>query len=417
MTDPDRMLSDLARLRSHSEPVVSLYLDVRWRDEQQRDRVRGFVKERVRRALGHYLPESPGRDGLARTLGKVEALAAGLASQEYEVGRAGLALFACESLGLWRPLFFGRPFQSELCTDAIPHLKQLARLAGGLSPAVVVVPRKEGAEIFFVRLGELDVEVELRRFVPRRDVDELDPGAAMHGRQHGREAKDDRRAEGFIQKNRRAAAAEVTALSDRRPGSQLVLVGTSEALAAFERELPERVRGRVVARMPRPRAWESGDGRKRDGVKAVAGAVLAREAEEEKREVDRVVGEALRGGLGVLGPDDVVLALNQGRIQTLVLEDDFQRTGWSCDNCGALGQNAESAERCPFCEGDLHVVHDLGEALVARALEEGGRVDVVAHTNKLHSYRGVGAFLRQAAATGLRGGSPAWPASPGANGG
>ncbi|HEY6003325.1 MAG TPA: hypothetical protein VIV57_10665 [Anaeromyxobacter sp.] len=58
---------------------------------------------------------------------------------------------------------------------------------------------------------------------------------------------------------------------------------------------------------------------------------------------------------------------------------------------------------------------DRGEALVARALAEGGRVEVVAHTNKLHSYRGVGAFLRQTAATGLRGASPPWPAAPGAN--
>jgi release factor family 10 len=388
MNELDRILSDLARLRSQSEPIVSLYLDVRWRDEQQRERVRGFVREKARRTLGHYLPGSPGRDGLARTLARIEAYVTGLAGQAYEVGDSGVALFACESLGLWRPLTFGRSFESALSTDAIPHLSRLARLADGLSPALVVVPRQEGAEIFFVRLGEIDVEVEL---------------------------KVERREESWIQRNRRAAAGEVTALSDRRPGSRLVLVGTSEAVAAFERELPDRVRARIAARVPRPREWDSGEGIERHGVKAVAEAVLAREAEEERRAVDEVVGEALRGGLGVLGPDDVVLALNEGRVHVLVIEDDFERTGWRCDNCGALGQNAESAEACPFCRGDLHVVHDLGEALVARALAEGGRVEVVAHTSKLHGYRGVGAFLRQIAATGLRGARPPWPAAPGAN--
>ncbi len=53
--------------------------------------------------------------------------------------------------------------------------------------------------------------------------------------------------------------------------------------------------------------------------------------------------------------------------------------------------------------------------LVARTLAEGGDVEVVAHTNKLHSYRGVGAFLRQTTATGLRGAPPPGAMAPGAN--
>jgi hypothetical protein len=60
-------------------------------------------------------------------------------------------------------------------------------------------------------------------------------------------------------------------------------------------------------------------------------------------------------------------------------------------------------------------VHDLGEALVARTLAGGGRIDIVPRSNKLRSYRGVGAFLRQTGATGLRGGSQPWPTAPGAS--
>jgi hypothetical protein len=53
--------------------------------------------------------------------------------------------------------------------------------------------------------------------------------------------------------------------------------------------------------------------------------------------------------------------------------------------------------------------------MVARTLAEGGAVEVVAHANKLHSYRSVGAFLRQSSASGLRGGSRERPAAPGAS--
>ena len=108
------MVPELARLRSGSEPIVTLCLDVRWRDEQQREKVRLFVQERSRAILAHYADGAPGRDGLARTLEKVQGFVAGLTSQAYEADRNGLALFASESLGLWRPLFFGRELDSEL---------------------------------------------------------------------------------------------------------------------------------------------------------------------------------------------------------------------------------------------------------------------------------------------------------------
>jgi hypothetical protein len=415
MNELDGTLTALARLKSGSEPIVSLYLDVRWIDEQQRERVRLFVQERVRQLLVQYPPGTPGRDGLARTLVRFQDHVAALTGRVYEEGRSGHALFACESLGLWTPLFFARPFENALETDAVPHLVQLARLADDVAPAIVVVPSQEGGDVYEVRLGELDAEASLRGFVPRRDEGLHPPSPTKPGQHFEREEKNARHVESFVGKNRRAAAAQVAVLFDQRPGSKIVLVGTAETVAAFERELPERVRQEIVARVPRPREWASADGARRDGVKAIAEKVLAREREDERRVVDAVVGEALRGGPAVLGPDDVVLALNEGRVHTLVIERDFRRAGYRCDNCGALGSSAEAAEVCPYCAGDLRVVHDLRETLVARALADGGRVEVLPHANKLHSYRGVGAFLRQTTPTGLRGARPPSPTAPGAN--
>jgi hypothetical protein len=415
MTDLDGALGELARLRSGSEPIVSLYLDVRWRDEQQRERVRLFVQERARAILHHYAEGAPGRDGLARTLERVQALVAGLAAQELEIGRSGLALFACEALGLWRPLFFGRRVENELSVNGTPHLTKLARLAEEVLPVIVAVTRKEGADMYEVRLGDVDLEGSVRGPVPRSDRDTFNPGSGKPGRYYEREKKDERREENFVQKNRRLAAEEVTALFSRSPRARVVLVGTAEAVAAFERELPERVREEVVARVPRPREWESADGVRRDGVKGLAERALSREREEERREVDAVIGQALRGALAVAGPEDVVLALNEGRVHTLVIEEDFARTGFRCDNCDALGATVEAAEVCPFCGGDVRAVPQLREALVAKTLAEGGRVEVVPHGNKLHSYRGVAATLRQTAPTGLRGASQPWPTAPGAS--
>ncbi|HYD40936.1 MAG TPA: hypothetical protein VEB43_08895 [Anaeromyxobacter sp.] len=404
MTVLDGTLTDLAKLRSGDEPIVSLYLDVRWSDEQQRDRVRLFVQERVRQVLAQYPEGSPGREGLARTLRRVQDFVAEVTGQAREAEKNGVALFACDGMQLWRAHFFRTSFVPELCTDHIPHLAQLARLADDEEPAIVIVSDGSGADIYQVLLGDLALEESIRGFVPRVDSEERIGSTNEPGTHFEREEKEERRTEEFEKKNRRKVAEEATALFDGTPGTRIVLVGTSENVAAFERELPERLQDAVIARLPRPREWASGDGRRRSGVvQGAAAAVREHEKEEEARVVEEVVGESLRGGLAVLGPDDVVNALNQGRVHRLVLEEDFARAGFRCTNCDALGSNAESAEVCPYCGGALVVVHHLGEALVARTLGEGGAVEVVAHTNKLHSYRSVGAFLRQASGGGMRG--------------
>ncbi len=422
VTELGAALTELARVRSGSEPIVSLYLDVRWSDEHQRERVRLFAQEAARRALAHYPQGSPGREGLERTLGRIREWVSGLTHQAYEAARQGVALFACDSLGLWRELGFARPVPDGFATDAVPHLMRLARLARDAAPAVVAVPAPEGADLFAVRLGDVELEERVRAPAPRRDVDTFEPGAARPVGGEGptsryeRSDKDARHDVALAQRNQRAAAARLAAIVDARPSAEVVLVGPARTVAAFERELPERSRSRVVARVPRPRGWGSAEGARRDAVLAVAARAHEAARARAGRGSDRLVGEALRGGIAVVGPEDVALAVNERRVHALVLEEDFDGAGWRCDNCGALGFDAESAEACPFCGGELHVVHDLGEALVARTLEIGGAVDVVPRDRKLHGYGGVGAFLRQTAPTGLRGASPRWPIAPGPGG-
>jgi hypothetical protein len=408
MTDLEPVLAELAAVRSGSEPILSVYLDVRWRDEQQRERVRVSMRDRARAIRSHYPPGTPDEPALSRTLARIQGFVEALASHE-ESGRAGLALFACEGLGLWRPIFLGVPFEEEVCADAIPHLGQLARVRARRRPAIVAVPSLEGADIFAVRLGEVGSEAVTPSHPP------APPARSGAGEGPEREARNERRAEAWARRNRQAAAERVTALFDATPGARVVLVGTAGGVAAFARELPERVTSAVAAKVPMPRAWSSSGGIRRSAVRALAQEVLGDGADGEAQEVAAAVVEAVRGGVGVAGPEDVVLASNEGRIQALFVEEDFTRSGVRCDVCGALGADVARAEVCPFCQGEVRAVLHLREALVARTLAGGGRVTVVRHDGRLHAYRGVAALLRQTAHTGMRGASPPWPTAPGAS--
>ena len=128
MTDLDGVLGELARLRSGSEPIVSLYLDVRWNDEQQRERVRLCAREKSRTILGHYADGAPACPALVRTLEKIQGFVEGLTAQVYEAAaRVRPALGVAERVAV------------ERVVDAAKDPARLRSLRGADAAARLVV--------------------------------------------------------------------------------------------------------------------------------------------------------------------------------------------------------------------------------------------------------------------------------------
>ncbi len=405
-----KLLAELSALRSEVEPIVSVYLDAGWTDEKQRERVRVFVEEATRRALDQR-SEHPQREAFQRTLEKVRAAVDSRASQEGMGEGHGLAIFACESLGLWKELAFPLALRDELSVDARPHLLQLARLTDDVEPALIVFVHDRGLSVYQVALGGIVDETTIEGDVPNRHGQgsrvrggaSSSPHGASGGSNYERERKNQRHVEELIQRVMRDGVERLTKIWERDPRQHLVLVGTAEKVAGLERLLPARMQGALLARLPRPagkQPW-SGSG-KSAMLHQTVDKLAERERASEEALVEQVIGEALRpGGMGVLGPEDVVLAVNERRVHLLVLEEDFQGSGWQCRNCGALGMTHDA--ECRFCQGPLAHVQALGEELASRVLAQDGEIDVVAHTDRLHAYDGVGAMLRQAHGKGLSG--------------
>ena len=431
MTEPElrRALTELADQYSDGEPIVSLYLDTHWRNEKQRERARVFVHQAVKQAIHRHIA-IPQIDAFRRTLGRVFKAAIELIEQSdhtREERDRGVVIFACEALELWRIHTAPRPFRNELCDDARPHLLQLARLADDVEPAVIALVHDRGAQLYQVALGAIVSAPTVEGPVPKRHGEggrvrggAVPPPKGGHAGSAGatyyeRERKNQRHVEEVIDRLRREVVRLVRQIWERDPRAHVVLVGTSEKVAAFERELPQAMRERVLARLPRPPGKEGWRGSGQVGlVEEVVSKLAEHERRVEAEAVEHVIGEALRGGMAVLGPEDVVLAVNERRVHRLVLEEDFERSGWRCRNCAALGTTHD--EVCSFCQGPLARVEALGEELMGRVIVEDGEVEVVAHTNRLHSYDGVAALLRQAHGGGLSGapagGSNTTPASP-----
>lgn len=379
MSPIDTALQELAGIRSDRDPIVTLYLDTRWADEDQRERVRLFVQEKLRWAREQF--QNGNAEALERTLERVGAYVDDLCRQAVDTEAHGVAIFACEGLNLFRTLQFGQSCQNQFSVSDTPHLLQLARMADDFEPVIVAIVDGGGAWVFETAVGGVVGDAKIQHDSPQR-----------HKMGGWSQKKFQQRVRNLIERNHKEAAEHVAFLFDQMPESHVVLVGPDRVVAAFEKVLPQRVVEKILTRFPNPRSLGAGDGKVRDQVMAkVIEELVAHEREKEIRGVEAVVGEALAGGLAVLGPQDVVLAANEGRIHRLMVDDGLDLTGWRCTNCDAIGMGASAS--CGYCGQDVATV-DLTQELTRRVIDNDGEIDVVDRQARLHHYHGIAAVLR-----------------------
>jgi peptide subunit release factor 1 (eRF1) len=117
------------------------------------------------------------------------------------------------------------------------------------------------------------------------------------------------------------------------------------------------------------------------------------ELDDENRIVESMITSAHKGDRAVLGIDETLAAIQQGRVHRMVVGRDYHVAGRECGSCSVL--IASEVSVCPFCGGNTDLAPDLINRASHRVLEQGGKVQPVsgAAAEKLGS-TGVGAILR-----------------------
>jgi peptide chain release factor subunit 1 len=135
---------------------------------------------------------------------------------------------------------------------------------------------------------------------------------------------------------------------------------------------------------------------------ALAKLVLEDDKQLERDALDRLAAGIGSGGRAVGGPEDTIAALNERRVQTLLLEPGFDRRGAICLSCGLLMLEAKdwsapdggASGRCPADGGEVEEVEHLREAAIEAALAQDAEVTIVRHYPDLGPLQGIGALLR-----------------------
>jgi peptide chain release factor subunit 1 len=168
-------------------------------------------------------------------------------------------------------------------------------------------------------------------------------------------------------------------------GFDRLLVGAPEELVgAFEDRLHPYLRERCVGRLHLDVENTSTD----DVRGAVASALDAYQGRQEREALDRLMEGVGRSTRAAAGLADVLAALNEARVDTLLVADTFRAPGVRDAELGLLYATDDGVT------GRVEHVEDVVEPAVEKAIEQSARVLRISHHEDLGPLGGIGAVLR-----------------------
>ena len=301
------ILARLGRLDTEGHAVLTVYIDL---DPSR------FPTPKARRSELESLMDDAHRAGAAEHILPVLALLD--AEPDLIHGAQGLAVFSSLPAGILEVVRLHRPVEPLVVVDSHPWLEPLAGQTSDGSWGVAVASRR-AARLF---RGDDSRLIEFASF-----RDPLHRRIAAGGSSQDRI---ERRIANQVAVHARHVAACLLRAHQRRRFEHLVIVAADEVRPLIEHSLPDELR-RLLAGVV-PEDLEKADGNQI--LTAVRPVIERLEHERERDLVARLEHGLAVGRRAASGPADVLAALEQDRVETLLVSD------------GQPGEHAiEAAER------------------------------------------------------------------------
>ncbi|HTP21552.1 MAG TPA: Vms1/Ankzf1 family peptidyl-tRNA hydrolase [Solirubrobacteraceae bacterium] len=360
-------------------PVISLYMDLdpeRFATPPARDsQIRSLV-DQARRTL--EAQDGLGHDERVGLKADIQHIDEFLTSTQAPFkGARALAVFCSGQVGLFEVLQLSRPTEARVVIAPTPFVEPLVAALEAQRWLIALVSRRDGRVIEGPADG-LREEARLDEFV-RGQHDQGGWSQPNYERSIEKDTDDHlRRVADAVNQRWRAARFH-----------RLAVGGPAEIVPRFEALLAGDVRPHVI---PERVAVDLSSATEEEIRRAVAKLVAEDEKRSERDALNRLEAGIGSGGRGAGGLFDTISALNERRVQTLLLEPAMNRRGARCPTCGLLMIDPD--DRCPADGSELDEVEHLREGAIEAALAQGADVLVVRHYPDLGPLQGIGALLR-----------------------
>ncbi len=291
-------------------------------------------------------------------------------------GAHGLAVFCAAGDGLFESFKLPRPVPSEVFIGRRPFVEPLVDMASDGRWCVLLVSR-ETARILRGSQDRLDQVATVGE----------DPPRGQHDQGGWSQARYERAVEEDADDHVKRTADVLYRRFKRAPFDHLVIGATRELTPLVEDRLHPDMRARLVGRIDVDVEHSSVE----DALVASRPVMEEHERRREEKIIERLK-ERAADGRAASGLDDVLEALSERRVETLLLADGFSATARMCPQCGWLGP--DHVESCPADGSDMERRDDIAELAIGRALGQSAEVLVPRRSSEIAERGGIAAVLR-----------------------
>jgi peptide chain release factor subunit 1 len=300
-------------------------------------------------------------------------------------GARALAVFASQPAGLFEILKLPRPIPHKVAISDHPCVEPLARIGTGELWWLVLVDRRHARLL----TGTVDGLVELwRADDPISGVRQQAGYSQSRGQGGHAEGRYERGIEKDVDDHLRRVGDELRRRVASETIAGILVGGPTESVARFESllhaDVSKCLKGRFDAEV-----WNTGADEVLKSAKPVLDELTIKRDDELLDKVESGVGT----GRGASGLKDVLNAVHERRVDTLVVREGLTAKGTRCPQCGWMGVSAGG--QCPADGTMTDVVDNIVEEAVGRAFGQDARVRYLAADHPaLGKHGGIAGLLR-----------------------
>ncbi|MEX2583628.1 MAG: Vms1/Ankzf1 family peptidyl-tRNA hydrolase [Gemmatimonadota bacterium] len=297
---------------------------------------------------------------------------------EFSEENKGVVIYAELGGDYFEALQFPVTVQNRLVISDKPAVGPLAQVLESYHHHGVVLLDRERVRILSVYLGTLLDEIEVHG-EPYPTAHDVQAGGYSQMRYQRRKLEEMRH---FF----REFAKEVEEFVHQYRPHDLLILGTDENVGKFRDFLPEAVQEKIVF---------TGPMRVDETTSEILNRIephLEAERGRESQELLQLVRERVRQDyLATAGFQSTLQALQEGKVDTLVIAQDQEREGARCTQCGFVF--AKNAEKCPYDGSPMEGGVDVVEEVIRLAESHGSEIEFVP-ASEAGDFAGVAALLR-----------------------
>jgi peptide subunit release factor 1 (eRF1) len=295
---------------------------------------------------------------------------------EHPFQSEGLCLFACWSLNYVQGIPLPISVPDMLRVGPTPYIRPLAELQDEYENFLIVVANNKNTRILEVTSAVAETADRVRGDI-KNHVRKGGWSQQRYSRRRDKELLHYAKEINEILEN----------LVQKKKFDRIVLLGTQEILAELEGIFSQEVAARVVGKGNAEAAATEDD-----LLEKAYELYFEEERDDEYNLWEEVRSEYLSDSLAVVGPKDVLAALQLGSVEEVIVIRDAEITGTRCRDCEKIMHGTR--QRCSACRSDSLFPIDLVDEITRQAQLTSATVEFTDPIEDLEKVGKIAARLR-----------------------